>query len=723
VRTRRAPCALLLLVLLASGDALAGPPRPAARPMGPVANFLVGLASSLAENALDRLVDRSGLFDAIGPDAADSAVPDPLTRRDLDEITSRLGGLDQAIASLTDDVERLESLLLTLPARQTIAGAQVRFRTCYDRLADLAAARVQDPELVAQHNRALLARAYQAAGLPPPAALGLSDDDCALLEPLNQVQAALLPEAPGSSRPLLDIARLARQKAEPFENVVAYFTWSVAIQRRAMAIMAQAHHRLGEDALLAERTAALERSLRRQEIELLHAAEAYVAYQPTTAPFSGEALELADLVVARLQGVPHLVSASLLFLPRSFAEPAAPTLRRGDAEVPLGDQLAALGETYYGRQRASAVAPEGAGYFYVIPRTRLGGVEVGRSDELSLARYRTADVPLDQDTVTLTVRGRARALPLVRRNAATLAEETALQDRLLLSHADGAATQVARFSLRPEPGDPRRVRLTVDLPARGLSGVPVGPVDAGASRFAARPGLEASVLELVPFGPAEPDRYALGLGGRWLGVVPAAPAGGEPEPAAPLVLVDAPFWFELERDGAAVRLAHLAPDGGRRHLYVNEQSASATAFEVANAPGGVDLLAGAMAPQFDVGTPPSMCPALAIDVHTTDQPVGYQLSMWFDPATGFSPCLPTGTCTLDPPAQGMPNATLTFVTTQQVQIGPGLFMTTWQWFHGSTMSRTVAPAAGQVTRLSCQASIGPGCQASCPGFGGLAIGP
>lgn len=704
---KRATSVVLIAALLSAWSAprAAGhepPARPAAPPpVRSVLSFLAKVAGSILSNGINQALNRSGLFDAFGPDPTG---PDPVILARLDEIRGRLDTLDREIGALTDDVERLESLLLTLPARQTLAVAQTRFDACYARLDALARTPVTDPELAAQHERTVLGRAYQTAGIPSPLGLGFSDQDCSLLEPLRLVQATLLPEAPGSTRPLLEIARLARQKGASFEEVAAYFTWSVAIQRRAMILIAQAHHRLGEDALLAETIAPLDESLRRQAIEFLHAAEAYVAYQRVDQPYSGEALALADQIVARMMGTTRFVTTSVLFFPHPGASLATPTLAQGSEQLVLDDALVAQGETYYGRDRQSSVAPESADYFYVLPRGANAGVEVGRADHVALARFRTSQVRGGPVAVTLTEGGRTQSLTLERRNAATMEAETAEQDRLLLSHSDGFATPVARFRLLPEPGDPRKVRLTVDEPARGLAGVPIGLV--GGTGFAARPGLEASVVELVPAGgPAEPDRYALRLGDRWLGVV--HPADGAPEPYAPVVLVDAPFPFELTRDGEVFRLSYVTENGRRRHLYVNEQIVSASGWRVANAPGAADLLSDTFSGQFVQASAPSVCPTLAMDVVAGARPAIYWISGEIRPNFGnLSTCNISGTCgiTLSWPydEETYLNGTIT------EQIGS---TTIWHWDQG--LQESVHPVAGQTSRLRCSSCLysspGPDC--------------
>jgi len=584
------------------------------------AGFLVSVGGAIAGKLINAVLDKIGLFEALGLGG-----PDRWTKRMLTEIMAKVDHLVVEIDWLAGKMLELELRQVTVPARNTIAEQQAAFETCYDRLKDLATVTVADPESVEVHNRALLARAYQVAALPPPIpGLTVEDTYCAILEPLKLVQTTVLPPGPGADRPFLDMARLARQKGESFEGVGAYFAWVVGIQRHAMAIVAQAHHRLGEDELLAQRVADLELSLRRQEIELLHAAEAYVLYQkPYDAPAAVAALLLADELVSRMEGTTRFVTAGVLYEPLPGREIQLPTMRQGEAPpVTLDGVLAAGSETYYRTWRPFPVAPG----FYVQRLAPGAGVEVGRSAEVVIARFRTAQVsPLP--TVALSVDGAPsidRSLTLQRRNAATLRPEDAGEDRKLLAHSDGLASSMARFKLLPSADDPRRVLLAVDQPSWGLTDVLVGPIE-GTADFAARPGL-GSFLEKVPLGPAEPEKFALRIGNRWLGIGPPLPADdSDPEPFARVAAVDAPFHFDMVRDGDAYEVSYVdAADGVRRYLYVNEQVMAASDWQVAYVAVPANLMA--MAPVFSAGAPATFCGTLpgvlgllSLDIHAGGQ--------------------------------------------------------------------------------------------------------
>lgn len=117
--------------------------------------------------AFEKVLDATGLFEAIG--LGDNG--DEQLKKKLDDIINRLAALDQAIASLHGEVESLERELQIELARTRISEAQARFETCFDRLKDLARVQSDDPEIVARHNGALLARAYQVVGMPPPSGL------------------------------------------------------------------------------------------------------------------------------------------------------------------------------------------------------------------------------------------------------------------------------------------------------------------------------------------------------------------------------------------------------------------------------------------------------------------------------------------------------------------------------------------------------------------------
>jgi hypothetical protein len=658
----------------APAGAAASAPVPAGRieALFGVTDVFGWLGDELLGVAFEKVLDATGLFEAIGLGNKE----DEEQKQKLDDIINRLTALDQAIASLHGEVENLEKELQVELARTRIGEAQARFETCLDRLKDLARVQSEDPEIVARHNGALLARAYQVVGMPSPTGMTFSDDYCAILEPLTDVQRAVLPQDPNAARPMIVLARLARSTGRSFEEVVRYFAWVVGIQRQALAILAEAHHRLGEDALLAEVAGETQDSLRLQELELLHAAEAYaLEATPFDAPAAVAALALADAAVGWMEGYPRLVTAGVLF----EGDPGdtwsvLPTLFQGDLPALALDDLSTVGgEAYYGTPRSFPVE----GHIYVQKRPQYGGVEVGWSDHLTIARYRTTAVSPAPDQVTLWAAApdRARELALERRNAATLLPEAtsgdplADADRQLLAHPGGLASSVARFKVLLAADDPRYATLAVDEPAYGLADVPVGPIDEAGTAFAARPGVAASVLELVPRGPAEPERFALRLGDRWLGVVAPVPAGvGEPEPAARVAAVDAPVWFDLTRTGDAYELSALDDAAGvRRYLYVNAQAQVASDWQAATTrSASADLRAEGMLGVYgDAGGQTSSCTwvpglvtavqarKLSLDIHGGgDRAVTYRLDgqlafseslPWY---SGHGSCSCAGRCTL-----------------------------------------------------------------------------
>ena len=694
---------------LAESGPAGSPQLRAVQPMAAGATFLVSVAGAVAGKVVNAVLDKIGLFEVLGLGG-----PDRWTRRMLTEIMAKIDHLEVEIHWLAAKMQELELRQVTVPARNTIAAQQAAFETCYDRLKDLATVPVDEPESVEVHNRALLARAYQVVALPPPTpGLMVEDTYCAILEPLKLVQTTVLPPGPGADRPLLDMARLARQKGESFEEVAAYFAWVVGIQRHAMAIIAQAHNRLGEDELLARRVADVEASLKRQEIELLHAAEAYVLHQgPYDAPAALAALLLADEVVSRMEGTTRFVTAGVLFEPVPGLVPELPTMRQGDMPaVTLDGVLAAGSDTYYRTRRPYPAAP----YFYVQRLAPGEGVEIGRSEEVVVARFRSDLVSPSPSTVALKVNGAPlidRSLTLQRRNAATMEVEDAAGDRKLLAHSEGLASSMARFKLLPSGDDPRRVLLAVDQPAWGLTDVPIGPVE-GTAEFAARPGIAGSVLEKVPLGPAEPERFALRLGDRWLGIGPSAPPdANEPEPAAPVTAVDAPFYFDLVREGDAYEVSYVdAVDGVRRYLYVNEQVMAASDWQVAEVGLPADLKA--MGSAFSEGTPGAFCsmdPAvtgrLSLDIHGGgEQAVTYRTSGRLDYSYQVS-----GACSL-PNAEGACYLTTSGGGDTQI-IGwsgyapflefyiPGRLSSPWQ--RNFRYDRSLSP--GQVHRFWCEST-------------------
>ena len=611
----RTKCALRATLVVA---VLGGGPRVQAQ-----GTLLVQLGARVGIDFLETAFKSTGLFEAIGLSSPED--------RELKEIISELKTLHDDLDTLGNEVQDLKLILDTLDPKQTVLNATTRIlETCYrDRLDAV----VNSVDLeVEERNQLLLARAYQVTGeLLPPGMGELFDDGCDIQDSLNELQDAMVQQPLGYTGSLLvNLARQARDNGDAFDDVVSYFTWVVGTERQAEAIFAQAYHRLGHDHDWATKYAQIQGSLRRQEIELLRAAEAYVAYQPvnTQSPstYDGSPLTLADQVVARLEGTTRFVSSGVLSVAGwptpwdAYRDTAQlPTMTEdGQPEVTLDDALVADdGQSYYGVPQAAAIKTtlEALSYPFMLQLTPEAGVEIGRAAEVTLTHARTSHVsPPSSPTVTLNIQGVpvTRPTPTVYfRNAATMELEATGdpkngRDRMLLAHPEGLGTAMALFTLVPTADDPRRVVLEVDEPAWGLSGVQVGAL-ADNGPFAAFDGLEGTVLEMVPRGPAQPEQYALRLSdGTWLGVV-SMQTEGETVPIWGAAVVDKPAWFDLERTGGGYHMSILDPaDDVRKYLFVNEQLVSASDFQVQQAALPAELLRMGVYPPPE--NPQTLCP-------------------------------------------------------------------------------------------------------------------
>lgn len=552
------------------------PAAPAARALErPSASIIEDLGAGLAGELVTRGLEAIGLFDALG-----LGEPDDQTAQQLTALSAKLDAMTAQLESVKDSID---TRILTAIAEQAIRDQATAYQQCRTTLLDLRNAPVSGPESFELRNRTLLLRAYQLTGLSPPSGQTLQDDDCALGLPIARLQATVLSTGVVSEQDhfLTALARQARANRLPFDSVARYFTWVVGVQRRALELMAQAHRRLGEDALLAQKAAAMRRSLRLQGIELLRAAEAYAAATPpgATGPAFADAdaaaaLALADRVVGLLEGRTWLLTASVITPPLEAHAPEVPLALPPGAEqggVPLDDVLSEVDElgatqAYYLTRREQAVAS----YPYAFPLTIVDfPVEIGRSTRAVFHRFRSrpgAGQP-GMTTLGFWAHHALRTVTMERLDAVTLAPEDVALDRVLLAHPDGLASTLTGFHLLPSEADPRQVTMTVDQPFWSLTGVPVGPV-AGDAGYAARPDVSAAVFTLEPYGPAEPDRYALRIGdGQWLGVASTTSPGPRP-----LTAVAAPFYFDLVREGGGVRLSFQDGTTGQLwHVFVNAQ--------------------------------------------------------------------------------------------------------------------------------------------------------
>jgi hypothetical protein len=607
--TKRAACALVVAASLGSCSE-EGWREPGAQSLpAPVASgALEELSLDLLGHAIWTGLEASGVFEDIGITSPDG--PDEWTKAELEKITGQLDALSYKIDAIENS---LATAILTDLGRQTISEQTAAFNTCWQVLRDLQSEAMPTQESVDLHNRALLLRAYQLTGLPPPVGEVLLDDYCALSVPLQTLRQTVESSGPIPEKDhfLAAMAVQARANHLRFEQVVQYFAWVVAVERRAMTLMAEAHHRLGEDALLAARVRDFETSLRHQEIELLRAAEFYAATPRPGGPVefhfidqdARDALDLADKVVAQMEGRTWFVTATALTPPAEavfpsevrLSAPADPGhfIRLDDVFVAAADSSSPEDQYYMTHNTRDGVDPYRFAFpLHVVPASAVPPVNLGRSTQLTFHRFRTPTsigapelAELDELTLNLadayTWVGTSGALEdadhgltvtLQRLDAATFATEAdASRDRALLAHASGLSAPTSRFHVVPSPDDPRQVTLAVDEPSWGLSDVKLGAL-ADAAGFAARPELQPTVFTLEPYGPAEPDRVAFRLGdGQWLGVAVAA-AGASTAAPAQVTVVGEPFYFDLTRGGATDELSYVSSGTGlRQYLYVNAQ--------------------------------------------------------------------------------------------------------------------------------------------------------
>lgn len=606
--TTRARWAAVVIGVLLSCH---GPPAEAPRT---VTSRLVGADDlvNVTIFAASVVFETTGLLDAIG--LGGPSGPDPWTEQKLQEISRKLDRLQANLVDVHGDLIALTDFTEMAARLNDVSAAYTHIAdTCYrDTLRATALSVDLAPDV---RNAELLARAREILGQTVPAGL---PERCNIRDSLNTIRNALVVPDPLQGPMLTKMARWARSQSIPFETVAKYFVWAVGTERLAMSLVAEARHRLGQDNDLAAELVDLRQSLREQEIELLRAAEAYAGhvdatgYHPPHPPLSAsdltlafDALELADLVVAAMEGTPRFVTATLVqgYPPAADASAFASRVPianpritvPGGSPVPLGDTLTvADGKQGYGLSRAFSM-PFLYGYSYALPLLPEQGIEIGWATEVQLTRWLTTEVPSEATylkdgvpgTTFVTVSSGSgwpqptRELELTRRNAVTFRPEGESakppdpgnpHDRQLLAHENARGLAVSRLKLLPSGDDPRRVTLAVDLPSRGLADVPLRAIAGG---FAARDGAgEPLTVEVVPLGPAEPERVRLKLGeGRWLGI--SAPAPNEAFATAVEVATPPEFAFELVRAGDAYEVSWFDAEDVRRFLYVNEQSLSA----------------------------------------------------------------------------------------------------------------------------------------------------
>lgn len=629
MNSRLRTAAVLLLAVGAGGcqDRGALAPPPSAVTVHPIAHEGIpglDLIADFGMSLLEKYMESSGLFEAIG------LGPDPYTKEKFDEIISQLDRLSDQVGALQGQIDELQNAVEIQAGQVAITDAYTKIvQTCYR---DTLRATASSPDMpVTIRNDALLARAYQILGEPVPSELGSIDDNCSIFAPLNDLLAYVDPaEASGIAPPFFPtVAKVARSQGIPFAEVAKYFVRVVGIQRQAMALLAQAHHRVGQDSGLATLEARTRDSLRRQEIELLRAAEAYVAYQGVGSSFDGSPLELSDLVVARMEGNTGLVSEALILVqpwqdPSSTLAslrpaPAMPTVAELESPIPLDDQLAADGGyTGYGVQQPAEVSHSNTSdspypYPYVVQLTAANGFEIGDGKTISIIRWRTTQVA-PRSPIALLHSPSApvpdRTISLQGLNAASLETEWSdapsqasnLLDRQLLAHENADESPMSRLQIVPSADDPRRVILATDEPSRGLSSVAIG---ASGDGFAARPELAPVVLEMVPAGPDTPDRYAFRLDdGSWLAVASSGSAGGAFPVGASSQQPSS--WFDVlpAPSGDGYQVSYVDASAVRRFLYVNEEIVVGFDWQVVpRSPAQVVLQIPWNDGYFDVSTP------------------------------------------------------------------------------------------------------------------------
>ncbi|MFT3912967.1 MAG: hypothetical protein QM704_02440 [Anaeromyxobacteraceae bacterium] len=549
--------------------------------------LLTQVAGGILGDAAGNFLEGLGVFDALGLGSKSDAV----VNQKLDQIINKLEVMDAKLDELRSQLGAVATALADLqtwtalqPKITQLNDAATKVETCLSQVRQVAAANDRaTPAKQAENDALLHDYAQQMAGK-------VSGGVCSLTELFNVIHGRIIedPDLPdlsqGVYRLISRAACAARGGKVPFENVASHFVRFAILQQNSVELIRQAYVALGEPQNAAVEIPKLQAALRDERIQFLRGADDYVLCGPP--PLDTAAGELADAIVQQLEGV-HRQATAYVVDPVPPYPTLTPALFTGASPAVALDGVlpgSAGSPSYYGtRQPAallSAACRGGAnGFSYARPGVGPGNVPrvvTGETCTVQLGRYllREPAATMFAGGWTLllgpdVLRDSSSPGPLEHLNAATLAVEGADRALVLMAHVRGRASRASTFQLAPDPVDPTRITLAVDLPSLGLTAQPlrVGP-DAARPFTTAGAGATAS-FERVPFGPSRPDRFALATGGKFL----AATA------ANAVTLADAPFWFDLARNGAGVELAYDDPEpvpptgthAGRGVLYVNVQ--------------------------------------------------------------------------------------------------------------------------------------------------------
>ncbi|HTQ04300.1 MAG TPA: hypothetical protein VMI54_10605 [Polyangiaceae bacterium] len=498
-----------------------------------------------------------GLFEAVGLGTNGDA--------ELTRAVAELDALTAAVADLTSDDVNLVAALPAGSDATAFQSASASMASAQTGILNCAAAveRAAGSPGTEATDSALLAYAGEITGLSP------GSGDCgSVMDDFAAIDAAIVGNAAGQVEgAYLPLARVLKPGV-PYERLASHFIQFSLTERLALGLIRTAYSVLGKpDALATALTTTPHdflNQLHDQEIAFLHATDTYVTSgQPTT--YDASAGGLADAVVERLEGVRAEVSTYSVSIVDN-AQAFTPSVHDSNqVAVTLGDELQSTASSYYDTPDAvlragipsCASAQATDGFAYVRPYGAGQGFKIGSSCSVHVARQLKRNVTAGAAS-SWTVRGRDatadQALPFLPRNAATLADETAADSFALAGGANGQGSGSSAFSVVPDGSDPSVVSLTIDLPNQASA--PVRAADT--HPFAAAGTGDVALFTRVPFGPDEPDRYALAVNDTYL----AVDANGFAELAA------SPTWFDFRPtpDGHT----ELAYDGGV--LYVDAQS-------------------------------------------------------------------------------------------------------------------------------------------------------
>lgn len=539
------------LALLVAASAQAQPGKPGAQ-------LLTALASGTAGDPGGAVATATGLglFEAVGLGSTGDA-----------ELTGTIAEVDAVGAILVDLRSDFAPVLASLQsgsdaaalqaAHANMSAAQTAILNCAVAVEALAASPGSDSA-----DAALLEDANQIVGLSSN-----TGTDCAsVMSAFASIDHAIVGDpANGLEGAYLPLAR-AMRPTFAYERLASHFIQYSLTQRAALTLIRSAYSVLGEPgALHTALTApphAFLNALENEEIAFLHATDTFVVTgNPTT--FSVLPGALADAVVQRLEGVRAQLSTYSL----SAVDAPAFTPSVHDASqavVAVTDHLDSTSASYYDtpdaqlRAGIASCASGNDGYSYVRPYAGNGaGFKLGSTCTVHVARHLKRNVTADA-TQTWAVRGRYstsdQALAFAPRNAATLAEETAAAALALDGDPAGRGSGTSALRVVADASDPSLVSLAVDLPNQPNTLLRTGATAA----FVASGTGDVARFTRVPFGPDEPDRYALAVDDQYLSV-------GSDGIAA---LAAAPTWFDfrLTADGHT----ELVYDGGV--LFVDVQA-------------------------------------------------------------------------------------------------------------------------------------------------------